>query len=420
MRFPLGLGLSVLLLAAGNREATAQGLGPLRFGASGIFDVTTLEPIPGGSRKTEFRVEQPMLTLGGEAFDGHLVITSSFSLERLTGDEGALAIGAWGGEFYDRTHPHDYLHEAIVALVGDAGSGGRVGHVAIAAGKGIAPFGSDPAMMRPAIKPPVNEHWTEVADRLLATASARMPEFGLEVAVFDKGAAGTSDASAAEDSSGHNHTICILTCADRGISGSARLTIWPVHGLEIRGSVATLVGGGHHAGPSGTDQRQWNVSARVARPAASGHLTILTEIGQAQLDQSFRTLLAEAEWSSGNRRHRFYYRFERSDRPDGPRSADGQRVVADSQLVPVGITRWTVHTAGYGFAFRPSRLLIEPVVEASFGRVASVGTTFVDLEQLYGRRSVWSFLAGLRIRLGGAHAMGRYGAFSVSGTEHRH
>jgi len=122
MRFPLGPGLSVLL-AAGNREATAQGLGPLRFGASGILDVTTLEPIPGGSRTTEFRVEQPMLTLGGEAFDGHLVITSSFSLERLTGDEGALAIGAWGDEFYDRTHPHDYLHEAIVALVGDAGSG---------------------------------------------------------------------------------------------------------------------------------------------------------------------------------------------------------------------------------------------------------------------------------------------------------
>lgn len=419
MRFSSIVSQSILLLAAAG-EATAQGLGPLRFGASGVFGVTTLEPIPGGSRKTEFRVEQPMFTLGGEAFDGHLVLTSSLSLERLTGDEGALAIGAWGGEFYDRTHPHDYLHEAIVALVGDAGSGSRVGHVAIAAGKGIAPFGNDPAMMRPAVKPPVNEHWTEVADRLLAVVSARLPEFGLEVAVFDKGPAGVSGAAAAEDSSGHNHTICILGCVDRGISGSARLSIWPAHGLEIRGSVATLVGGGHHAGPSGSDQRQWNASARLQRPAASGQVTIFTEIGKAQLEESFRTLLAEAEWSSGNRRHRFYYRFERTDRPDGPRSADGLRVVADSLGLPIGITRWTVHTAGYGFAFRPSRLLIEPVVEASFGRAESVGATFVDLDQLYGRRSVWSFLAGLRIRLGSAHAMGRYGAFSAGGTEHQH
>jgi hypothetical protein len=410
-RFPHGA-LTLLLFTGpgvGTLRAQVPGV-QFRVGAYGVLGVRTLDPIPGGGRKTEFRVEQPMVSLAGNALDGRLLFSSSVSFEKASGEAAALGVGAWGGAFYDRTPSHAWLHEGVVALVGSVGEGGGGGHDAIAAGKGIVPFGSDPPMMRPPVSPPVNQHWNEIMDRLLVSVSARLRgRFGLELSLFDEGP--SVKGTAGQDSAGHTHGS-----GTSGVSSSARLTLWPVRGLEIRGSAASLLGGGHHAGAG--SQRQWNLSVRLDQAAGGGRIGLLAEIGRVLADQSFKTMLAEAQWSSGDRRHRLYYRVERTDRPDGPRSSDGFRAVADTSGLPIGITRWTVQAAGYGIAFRPRWAVIEPVLEGSLGRARSVGGTPVDLERLYGRRSHWSVLAGIRVTLGSAHSMGRYGAFGVGAAEH--
>jgi hypothetical protein len=311
---------------------------------------------------------------------------------------------------------HGWVHEAIAALVGNVGEEQTKGQVSIAAGRGIAPFGSDPAMMRPAVKPPVNQHWTEIMDRWLVVAGARIRGFGLELGVFDKGPGVATATAAPSDTSAHHHVTCLLFCGERGASSSARVTVWPVRGVEIRASLATEFGGGHHAASGGTTQ-QWNLSARVDRAGGASRISVLAEVGRIRAEQVFHTVLSEAQWQSGNRRHRLYYRFERTDRPDGARSADGFGVIGDTLGLPSPITRWTVHTAGYGFTFRHPRFILEPLIEGSIGRVRSTGATPVDVGGIYGRSSHWSVLGGVRLALGAGHVMGRYGALGPAREE---
>lgn len=384
----------------------------VRWGAQGVLAATRMDPAPGGDSRKEVDLEQSMITLTGEGLGGHLRFFSALSLDKLTTGDGVLAIGAWGGSFYDREHQHDYVHEAVVSLVGDIGPGGRKGQVGISGGKGLAPFGSDPPMMRPVLHQPVNEHWTQIMDRLLAVLTLRFPRVGFEGALFDNGSQNGQGHPAQSDSAGHNHAECSICTNHRGASRSARVTLWPLRGLEIRGSLATIVGSAHHVGAGAESQGLWNLSTRFDRPAGQGRLVILAEVGAAHAERSYRTVLAEGQWSSGDEHHRFYYRFESTDRPEAPRSADLFRVAPDTLGAPVGVTRWTVHTAGYGFAFRARALSAEPLLELSLGRVASVGTPAVNLDELYGRRTLWSVVLGVRVSLGSPHSMGRYGALA--------
>ena len=59
----------------------------------------------------------------------------------------------------------------------------------------------------------------------------------------------------------------------------------------------------------------------------------------------FRSLLAEGAWTGG--RHRLYYRFERTERPEEERISDFRSLRPHLENSILGITRWTVHTAGY-------------------------------------------------------------------------
>jgi hypothetical protein len=134
------------------------------------------------------------------------------------------------------------------------------------------------------------------------------------------------------------------------------------------------------------------------------------EVGRAAVDRWFSSVLAEGQWSSGP--HRIHYRFERTDRPEAVRGPDPFRGIPDTlDSKTPGITRWTVHTAGYGWTLGIPWVQVEPVVEVSLARAAAVGATAVSPEDLYGGPTLWSVVAALRLSLGGVpHRMGRYGA----------
>jgi hypothetical protein len=380
-----------------------------------------VEPGPRGDTRTEFQLERPLLTLHGGAAGGHLRFTAAISLDKLTTADGVPTLGAWGDGWYDRAHPHDYLHEAVVSLIGDVGPGGRRGRISLSAGKGTAPFGSDPTMARPVLRAPVNEHWTQIMDRLLVVLGMRLGRIGFEAGVFDNQSREVPT-RIVTDSSDHAGDAC-FTCDDhRGVSHSARLSLWPGDGLEFRVSGGVLVGSGHHGGTTSARESQWHLSGRWDRTiGGSNRVVLLGEVQRTRADRSFGTVLAEGQWDTGHK-HRLYYRFERTDRPEGPRAANGYRSAPDTLGVPPGITRWTVHTAGYSLAIPVGGIEVAPVLEGSVGRVTSVETPPVSLNTLYGRRTMWSVAVGVKVAFGPGHLMGRYGALAepVLPAAHHH
>jgi hypothetical protein len=124
----------------------------------------------------------------------------------------------------------------------------------------------------------------------------------------------------------------------------------------------------------------------------------------------FQSVLAEGAWTRG--RSRLQYRFERTDRPEEERTLSPFRSLRPHlENSILGQTRWTIHTAGYGFRLQPTeRVRAMPFVELSYGRIANVGGGLFDVRSFYGRTSFWSLSIGARLTLGmPLHRMGRYG-----------
>jgi hypothetical protein len=122
-------------------------------------------------------------------------------------------------------------------------------------------------------------------------------------------------------------------------------------------------------------------------------------------------VLAEGAWSPG--RSRLHYRFERTERPEEERTLDPFRSVRPhSENSIQGVTRWTIHTLGYGHRLSVAsvRLSGTPFVEISYGRMSKVGAGTFDIRSFYGRSSFWSLGLGIRLNIGSStHRMGRYG-----------
>ena len=134
----------------------------------------------------------------------------------------------------------------------------------------------------------------------------------------------------------------------------------------------------------------------------------------------FHSLLAEGAWTAG--RSRLHYRFERTERPEEERTLDPFRSVRPHlENSVLGITRWTIHTAGYGFQLGkpPDWPAALPFLEVSYGRIADVGGGLFDARSFYGKTSFWSISAGVRLSLGMApHRMGRYGVAEAVEMNH--
>jgi hypothetical protein len=125
----------------------------------------------------------------------------------------------------------------------------------------------------------------------------------------------------------------------------------------------------------------------------------------------FQSLLAEGAWSPG--RSRLHYRFERTERPEEERTLDPFRSVRPHfENSILGITRWTIHTVGYGFEVARSKggLSTTPFLEFSYGSINSFQGGIFNPQTFYGKESFVSLSAGIRVNLGmPLHRMGRYG-----------
>lgn len=372
--------------------------------AQALPSLITASAVPGGGSEAEVTVLQPILMgqlAWGPALRGRMML----DFEGLTMPAGELALGGWGEGFVDRRHPHTYLHEAMVwgsTLLGRVNavpvSGG------LAAGKGIVPFGTDDPMSRPFVRFPVNHHLAQILERAEIATGWRLGFVGLEGALFN---------GDEPERPGQWPRLSRF-----GDSWATRLTLWPVRGLELQGSFASVNSPEHRAG-AGLDQAKWSASARFQRVVGRTSIYGLLEWARTEEGEDafvFASVLAEASVMTG--RHRFGYRVERTGRPEEERFFDdlyrSPRPLLDNSIV--GQTRWMLHTFNYAvqFSLIQGRIGVQPFVELTIGTVTDVGAGLFRAAALYGTEDMRGFTVGMRLGVGGAMGrMGRYGAVAV-------
>jgi hypothetical protein len=388
-----------LLLTATPLILEAQASPSIRIGAHGVFLYTHANPVPGGRALGEIRLVQPAIMVHGEAFENRLRLLGTLDLEGLTIPNGELTPGAWGEGFMDRRHPHTYAHELMLTGEQVLRRGAHGVRVSLSLGKGFAPFGTDDPMSRPIIRYPVNHHLAQILERAVVIAGVQAGPLILEGGVFN---------GDEPDEPGDWPSLSRL-----GDSWSARLTMLPIGNLELQGSYASVHSPEHRLA-AGTDQKKWSVAARWNGEINGNPVYGLAEwvrTSEAEGHFVFRSLLAEGAWSPGP--GRLHYRFERTERPEEERGLDPFRSVRPHFENSIhGITRWTIHTLGYGFQLTTRRggLAGMPFIELSYGRITEVGGGLFDVRAFYGKPSFWSVGAGIRLSLGmPVHRMGRYG-----------
>jgi hypothetical protein len=369
----------------------AQNAPTATLSGQGILIYTTVDPIPGGGTLGEVRLVQPIVMLDAAAFRRRVLLHASADFEGWTIPNGELAPGDWGEGYVDRRHPHTYVHEMVLSF--------HAPHTTLSAGKGFVPFGTDDPMSRPVERFPVNHHLSQLLERAIAMVAVDVGRATAEVAAFN-GDEPTSPGDAPN-------------LSRFGDSWAARLTLRPVSGLEWQASTAN-VHSPEHRGGAGTDARKWSSSLRADRPMGRARLYGLVEwarTSEAQGAFVFHSVLCEAALTTG--RHQPYYRFERTERPEDTRTFDLFRTVRpllDNSIL--GITRWSIHTFGYGVQLGPGRgrLGLEPFIEVSLGQIAVVSGVLFDPTAFYGGDTFRSVSVGLRLDWGmRGHRMGHYG-----------
>ena len=388
--------------------ALAQWPPRVHLAGHAVAALTGADPVPGGDALAELRVVQPaiMLLVNGPA---RLILTSTLNLEGVTIANGELTPGAWGEGFIDRRHPHTYLHELVLTADDVLRDADGPTSISLTAGKGFAPFGTDDPMTRPVLRYPVNHHLAQILERAVAIAAVRRGPVSAEIGLFN----GDEPERPGQ---------WPLIGGRFGDSWAARLTAQPVAGLEIQGSRARVHSPEHRPG-AGTDQSKWSLSARWDGALERRPVYALVEWARTSEAGGFfvfSSVLAEGAWTAG--RHRLHYRFERTERPEEQRISDFRSLRPHLENSILGITRWTIYTAGYSApGLERKGVAVRPLVELSFGRIAKVGGGLFDVRQLYGKESFWSWTLGVRVGFGGGvHRMGRYGAAMSDGHLHQH
>jgi hypothetical protein len=343
------------------------------------------------------------------AFGNRIGLAATLDLEGLTIPSGELTPGAWGEGFIDRRHPHTYLHELMLTGYISGGGGTSGPRFSLSAGKGFAPFGTDDPMARPVVRYPVNHHLAQILERAIVIGGAQAGPAALELALFN---------GDEPERPGQWPKVGRF-----GDSWSGRLTLLPLMGLELQGSYAMVHSPEHRPG-GGTDQHKWSVSGRWDRPIERFPGYALVEwarTAEAQGFFVFHSFLAEGAWNRGA--SRLHYRFERTERPEEERTLSPFRSVRPHLENSIhGITRWTLHTVGYGYRLDrwTAPLRAQPFAELTYGRMAEVRGGLFDVPSLYGKSSFWSVSLGLQVNYGmDLHRMGRYGVARAHGRVHQ-
>lgn len=404
---------SVLTFLAGHLRG--QQAVELHLSAQAIPSFTTVEKVPGSRTLSEGRVVQPVVLLHAMSLGGHLQAIGTLNLEGETIPEGELTPGAWGEGFNDRRHPHTYAHELLLSGVDLLGKLDGSAVISVTAGKGFVPFGSDDPMSRPVLRYPVNHHLAQILERAVIQTGARVGPVAIEGGFFN---------GDEPERPGQWPRVG----GRFGDSWAARLTVMPISGVELSASRAKVHSPEHRPG-AGSDAWKWHASARLDRPLLGGQAYALAEWARTEEVDGFfvfKSVLAEAAFQRGG--HRPYYRFERSDRPEDLRELDLFRSVRPHlENSILGITRFTLHTFGYGYQFglAGNRLQIDPFVEGTLGSAHNVGGGVLTPEALYGTTRVRALSTGVRLmwQMSG-HRMGRYGNLlnhpGESTGEHHH
>src|SRR5439155_647797 len=157
----------------------------VRFSGQAIALLTTTNAVPGGATLTEGRLVQPVLMLEGAALGDHLQLHAMGDFEGWTIQHGHLATGAYGEGYYDRRHPHTYVHELMFTGGDLLGRWDGDVVVSLSAGKGFAPFGTDDPMSRPPMLYPANHHLAQILERAVAVTAITAGKVTLEGGTFN-------------------------------------------------------------------------------------------------------------------------------------------------------------------------------------------------------------------------------------------
>jgi hypothetical protein len=389
-----------LLVVSTGAAAHAQQPPRIQVMGQAVVALTHVNPVPRDSGLTELRVTQPVVAL--RVSRAGLGFLATLSLEGSTIPDGELTPGAWGEGFVDRRHPHTYAHELMLTWHQSLGPV-RAG---LAIGKGFAPFGTDDPMSRPTLRYPVNHHISQILERAVVLGSIAVGRVGLEAAAFN-----------GDEPERPNQWPNV----DRfGDSWSARVTVLPVDGVETQVSLARVASPEHRPGAA-SEQWKWSASARLERSLGRTPVYGLIEWARTSELEGFfvfHSVLVETAVTRG--RHRPYVRIERTERPEEQRMVDpfrSQRPHLENSIL--GITRWTIATAGYTFAGPGRRVRLWPFAELSHAGVTNITGGVFDPALFYGRDTIWSFTLGLRLDAGMmGHRMGRYATPAT--TAHAH
>jgi hypothetical protein len=383
--------------------------------AQGVAVATSVDPIPGRGTLTEVRLVQPVIMGMLSAAGGRLQGTLTLNLESLTIPDGELTPGGWGEGYVDRRHPHTTVHELLLGtpdLFGTARRGTRIG---LLAGKGFVPFGTDDPMVRPFLRYPVNHHLAQLLERAVVIAQIDRGPVTIEGAVFNG------------DEPERPSQWPLLRLPDGqwrfGDSRALRVTVRPLTGLELQGSLASVLSPEHRLAAGGRAEKA-SASVRWKDAPSWGTRYMMAEWARtSELEGTFifYSLLAEGSisrgpWAAG-------YRFEATDRPEEERLIDPFRSLRPHlENSILGIGRWTLHTVRLARelrdADRPFR--VTPFVEATFGNVEKLDAGIFDPVALYGGTGVRQLSIGVVVGWGMRHhRMGRYGVLAA-GTDHHH
>ena len=404
--------LALLFSAPAPQRLSAQ----VQIHAQAIPLVTRVAHAPGDETRTEFALVQPALMLewaspNTQPATPRFSFHTTLDAEGLTIDDGELAPGDYGEGFYDRRHPHTYLHELIGTAQDLLGRHDGKLELSVAAGKGFVAFGDDDPMSRPVVRYPVDHHFAQLLERAVAIGAATWGPARVEATWFNGD-------EPQRPSSWPNW--------ERGLDSRAfRLSLAPREGVEVQYSHAMVRSPEHREG-SGPTQRKDDASVRWAG-AWRGHDTYAL-LNWARTDEAngffiYHAVVAEGAATFG--RHHAYARFERTERPEDQRTSDPFRSVRPPvDNTSLGTSRWTAWTIGDGVSLLTARgrLELRPFVEGTLAHVTRVNGIF-DPESFYGSDVLPSVTVGVRLDWGGVGKMrmGRYfdrpGSTAMPGME---
>ncbi|MCC6316501.1 MAG: hypothetical protein IT361_02330 [Gemmatimonadaceae bacterium] len=389
-------------LGAQHVHAEGDSAGRFTIGAMGVAVFTHVRPGALARNVTEGYLTQPMLMAGARSTGGRLQALLMLNAEGATLDRGEIGPGIYGEGYIDRRHPHTWLHEVMVGVQQPLG----MATVALFAGKGFVPYGTDDPMVRPFVKFPVNHHHAQLLERAMLTAAASAGPASVEVARFN----GDEPESPSD-----------WPNRDRGLDSWAVRATWLARGSVELSASAASVHSPEFANGDGLDQRKAAASVRLTPTGGFVRYALIEgartrEYSGDRRVFEFSSLLAEAEGRAG--RLVLAARMERTTRPEEERAGSPYRTtrpLLDFNIL--GRTQWTNVTVALSTDLWGSALLMgRPFVEAGYHVPrATRRPTPLDPVEWFGADALWSFSAGIRLHAGRMRSrVGRYGIASSS------